>query len=89
MTFLAGGLYVALLTVRPALEAVDAGGGRAHVKHSEAGETAEVLWVPGLIESADTFLRYLFCFENISFHEDLTFKIKPLQAAQRGTNLFL
>ena len=65
MTLLTGGLYVALLTVRPALEAVDAGGGRAHVKHSEAGETAEVLWVPGLIESADTFLRYLFCFENI------------------------
>ena len=58
MTLLAGGLYVALLTVRPALEAVDAGGGRAHVKDSEAGETAEVLWVPGLIESADTFLKY-------------------------------
>ena len=58
MTLLTGGLYVALLTVRPALEAVDAGRGRAHVKDSEAGETAEVLWVPGLIESADTFLKY-------------------------------
>ena len=65
MTLFAGGLYVALLTVRPALEAVDAGGGRAHVKHGETGETAEVLWVPGLIQSADTFLKYLCCFEFI------------------------
>ena len=56
MTLLTGGLYVALLAVGPTLEAVDAGGGCAHVKHGEAGEAAEVLRVPSLIQGADTFL---------------------------------
>ena len=57
MALVAGGLDVTLLAVRPALEAVDPGGGRAHIEHGGAGRAAEVLRMPSLIQSPDTFLN--------------------------------
>ena len=57
MALVTGGLDVTLLAVRPALEAVDTGGGRAHIEHGGAGRAAEVFRVPSLIQCADTFLN--------------------------------
>ena len=89
MALVTGGLYVTLLAVRPALEAVDPGGGRAHIEHGGAGGAAEVLRVPSLIQRPDTFLKQddYDVFMLLRYH--LTLRMNPLQAAQRGTNLFL
>ena len=56
MALLTGGLYVALLAVRPAPEAVDPGGGGAHIEHGGAGGAAEMFRMPSLIQRPDTFL---------------------------------
>lgn len=76
MALLTGGLYVALLAVRPALEAVDPGGGRAHVEHGRAGAAAEMLGVPSLIQRADTFLNQddgcLYVDSKLSYVQDET-----------------
>ena len=57
MALLTGGLYVALLAVRPAPEAVDPGGGGAHIEHGGAGGAAEMLRMPSLIQRPDAFLN--------------------------------
>ena len=89
MALVTGGLYVTLLAVRPALEAVDPSGGRAHIEHGGAGGAAEVLRVPSLIQRPDTFLNQDDHDVFMLLRNHLTLRMKPLQAAQRGTNLFL
>ena len=66
MTLVTGDVNVALLAVGPAAVTVDALGGGAHIEYCHAGLAAEVLWVPGLIQSSDTFLVQSLSLRNIS-----------------------
>ena len=68
MALVTGDVNVALLAVGPAAVTVDAlgGGAHTHIEYCHAGLAAEVLWVPGLIQSSDTFLVQSLSLRNIS-----------------------
>ena len=93
MTLVTDCCNVAGFAVWSAMVTVDAR--TVDIKQWGAGAAAEVLWVPSLIQSSDTLLQHQThhqcTLQHVYFdnHSSLTLRMKPLQAAHLGTNLFL
>ena len=87
VTLLTDSRDVALLAERPAVVTVYAG--VVHVEENAAGDALEVFRVPGLTQGFDRVLERSFYWNYSLRWTELTVRIKPLQAAHLGTNLFL
>ena len=82
--------HIATLTEGSAVVAVDTG--VVDIEETPTGDTLEVLRVPGLTQGLDGVLggdNLLIMTVIREERESPTLSMKPLQAAQRGTNIFL